>query len=142
MPCYARQRPLEKFVWTRLLFLRISIHMQKNNLITSLILEILDFQESCNLSDWLGTFWVITQKQEFFQTRNLQRQVKDDKKLQNLPKSQHSPTHLHLRNWFLVSCYNCWHKKLSFLPTLWKGYSTDLKSLSLGLNNYNKCKLK
>ena len=44
MPCYARQRPLEKLVWTRLLFLRMSIHIQKNNLITLLILEILDFK--------------------------------------------------------------------------------------------------
>ena len=44
MPCYARQRPLEKLVWTYLLFLRMSIHIQKNNLITLLILEILDFK--------------------------------------------------------------------------------------------------
>ena len=109
----------------------------KNNLTTSLILKILDFQESCNLSDWLGTFWVITQKQEFFQTRDLRRQVNDDKKFQNLPKSQHpSPT-------FTQEAGSPFRvKKLSFLQTLWKGYSTDLKSLSLGLNNYNKCKLK
>ena len=43
----------------------------------------MDFQESCNLSDWLGTFWVITQKQEFFQKQDLRWQVKDDKN-QNL----------------------------------------------------------
>ena len=33
MPCYARQHPLEKHVWSRLLFLRMSLHIN-NNLIT------------------------------------------------------------------------------------------------------------
>ena len=36
---------------------------QKSNLTTQFILEMLSFQEFCNLSDWLGTFWVITPKQ-------------------------------------------------------------------------------
>ena len=56
MPSYALQRPLENLVWTRLLFLQIYIHKQKNNLITSLILVISDFQESRNLSGQLGKF--------------------------------------------------------------------------------------
>ena len=139
MPCYSRQRPLEKLVWTRLLFLRMSIHIQKNNLIISLILEILYFQESWNLSDCLGTFCVINQKQEFFKTWDLRRQVKDKK---NLPKSQHLFPNFTQE----AGSHFCFTpadtKNCPFYPCCGKNLMQIWKVLLIGLNNCKNYLLK